>query len=169
MMTNKITKLCRVCLVTLVVISTDVLAFADDEIGCPSRLTVQQSVDQDVSGWQKNDSHKSHLFMNVSFSEDSPDKKIILAPTREKTVRHTLIKEWELPKSTKGYWVSCHYDDAKATVAKKLPDDVSYCKAEYDRNSSRTFVKRWQCVSEEKLKQEAKSKKRKTKNKRKTN
>jgi hypothetical protein len=168
-MMNKIMKLLLACVFTLVGVSFNILSYAAEENSCPPRLSVQHKIDQDVSDWQKKDINKNHPFVNVVFYKESTEKKNILPPSNEKEVKGASIKEWELPTLAGGYWVSCVYEGTGATVAKKLSDDVAYCKAEYDKDFTWPVVKRWGCSSSEvKLKQETKSKKRKIRYKRKT-
>ena len=121
------------------------IAHAQDLMQCPPVLKTKQSIDGEQTGWQAFNSHEKHPYVSVSFSEGTPNKKIILAPSSEKKVRGKLLAVWTLPKSTEGYWVSCLYGETSVTVARKLPDDVSYCEVEYDRNFSQPVAKRWMC------------------------
>lgn len=121
------------------------VAQAQDLLQCPPALKIQQNIDGEQTGWQALNSHEKHPYVGVSFSEGTPDKKIILAPSSEKKVRGALLAVWALPKSADGYWVSCLYAETSVTVARKLPDDVTYCEVEYDRNFSQPVAKRWQC------------------------
>jgi hypothetical protein len=114
---------------------------------CPSQLTVQQSVDQKIDGWEKYSTNGSYSFLSVFFSKGAPENRNILSPSRERKVNGVLIAEWNLPKSKEGYWVSCVYKDTGATVVRKLADDVAYCEAEHEDNSSRSVVKQWSCSS----------------------
>ncbi len=145
---KKIARLLRSCtLGFLVCAGTAVHAASPEPIQCPAALTVQQSADAGPDGWQVFNTHDKHPYVGVSFSEGPPDKKAILAPNSEKKAGGAKLAVWTLTKSAEGYWVSCLYSETSATVAKKLPDDVTYCEVEYDRNFSQPVAKRWRCSS----------------------
>ncbi len=159
MMMNKTVMAFLLCVITAVVMMMNVLAFAGDEIVCPPRLTVQHDITGNVpDDWQKHDDRSSHPFVNVMFSEGSPDLQIILAPIGKKKVKGKSIAEWEFPKSAVGYWVSCLYNNTSATIARKLPEDVAYCEVQYDKAYSSPHVERWRCLSDAQLKQRRKEK-----------
>ncbi len=163
MMMNKIGMTFLLCVITAVVMMMNVLSYAEYKFLCPSELTVQQSVVQDASGWKIYGSHKRHPFVNLSFSERGPEEEYSLVPEGYRKAKGAIIAEWELPRPTEGYWVLCEYKDTRATVARKLPEDVAYCEVEYDSRSSEPVVKKWHCLSEAELKKKAESKKRKSK------
>jgi hypothetical protein len=153
---NKIMKRNVLLVVIAAVVSMNIFACAGGNTNCPSRLTVQEDIKQSLNGWQKYSAHESHPLVNVFFSEGEPEKQVILPPTGKGKVKGAFVSEWKLPKSAKGYWVSCVYDDTSVTLARKMPDDVTYCEANYEKDSTRSVVKQWSCGNGAKPKQVAK-------------
>ncbi len=155
MMMKKIMTPFLACIIAAAITVSSAAVFAGNEIVCPTRLAVQHDIAQDVpDGWYKHDDRSDHPFMNVMFTEGSPDLLIILAPAAKREVKGELIDEWEFTGATDEYWVSCLYNGTSATVARKLPKDVAYCEVRYDKVSSSPNAKAWRCLSVEQLKQE---------------
>lgn len=121
------------------------VVFAGDAQRCPAQLSVIQVIQGAQASWQSFNSDDKHPFIGVSFSEGSPDKKVVLAPDTEQKKSSGIVASWALPPSADGYWVTCLYAETSATVGQKLPDDVRSCLVEYDGRSSPSVVLKWQC------------------------
>jgi hypothetical protein len=124
------------------------LAYASDYQQCPLNLLVNQTVQNASSDWKIFNSYEKHPYVGVSFSEGEPDKKVILAPGKEKKVKGGTLAIWDFSPSDEGYWVSCLYAETSATVAQKLPPNVQSCEAEYDVRSSPPLLKKWSCSTQ---------------------
>ena len=124
------------------------LVYASDYQQCPLDLRVTQTAQISSSEWKIFNSNGKHPYVGVSFSEGEPDKKVILAPGKEKKVKGGTLAIWDFSPSDEGYWVSCLYAETSATVAKKLPPNVQSCEAEYDVRSSPPLLKKWSCSTQ---------------------
>lgn len=121
------------------------IAYSADFRQCPLELSIKQTLQNSQTDWKTFNSHEKHPYVGVSFSEGSPDKKVILAPSTEKKMKDGINATWEFSPSAEGYWVSCLYAETSVTVSQKLPSKVQACEVEYDADSSRPVVKKWRC------------------------
>lgn len=112
---------------------------------CPAQLPVRQSVSEPVDGWTPVDQHGNYPFVRVALYPGPPGESSLIVPTVEYRGQAGLHDRWELPRRSGGYWVTCAYGNTSATLARKLPDDVDFCLADYDGRFMTLVVKHWSC------------------------
>ena len=112
---------------------------------CPAQLPVRQTVAQDIAGWTSQNQDASHPFARVTFFPGPPSQTTLIVPTLEYKGSSGLHDAWTLPRSADGYWVACGYGNTTASIARKLPDNVDYCQADYDGRFLTLVVRRWSC------------------------
>lgn len=139
-MKNKISN----TLLAIITFMTNITCAADFQ-QCPLALKVNQTTQSITSDWKIFNSDEKHPYVGVSFSEGSPDKKVILAPDKEKKIKGGVLAVWHLPTSAEGYWVSCLYAETSVTIARRLPSNIQSCAVEYDSRSSPPIIKNWHC------------------------
>ncbi len=112
---------------------------------CPPQLQVSQEIKDDTKEWKKFNVDEKYPYIGVSFSQGTPDKKVILAPTSEKKRAGNIVATWLLPPTTEGYWIACLYNGTSAIIAKQLEANVTSCEVEYDARFSSPVAKKWHC------------------------
>jgi hypothetical protein len=112
---------------------------------CPVQLPVRQTIAQDIAGWTPQNQDSSYPFARVTFFPGPPSQTTLIVPTMEYKGQAGLHDGWDLPRNATGYWVACSYGNTTASIAKKLPDNVDYCQADYDGRFLTLVVKRWSC------------------------
>ncbi|MEP6504211.1 MAG: STY0301 family protein [Betaproteobacteria bacterium] len=112
---------------------------------CPAQLPVRQTIAQDIAGWTAQNQDASYPFARVTFFPGPPAQTALIVPTLEYKGPAGLHDAWELPRNAAGYWVACGYGNTTASIARKLPDNVDYCQADYDGRFMTLVVKRWSC------------------------
>jgi hypothetical protein len=112
---------------------------------CPLEIQVEQKVIGLAADWKESDSDTQHRFVNVMFSEGEPSNQVILAPTKQKKGRRTLVNAWVFSPSATGYWLSCVYGGTSMVVSQRLPEKITACEVEYDTNFSVPVAKRVSC------------------------
>ncbi|MBC7455278.1 MAG: hypothetical protein H7335_16595 [Massilia sp.] len=136
-------------LITITSLMTNV-ACASDFQQCPLELLVNQTAQSTMSDWKIFNSDEKHPYVGISFSEGSPDKKMILAPDKEKKVKGGVLATWHFPTSAEEYWASCLYAETSVTIARRLPSNIQSCAVEYDGRSSPPIIKNWHCTLQKK-------------------
>lgn len=112
---------------------------------CPAQLPVRQMVTQDFAGWTPVNEQASYPFARVALYPGPPAESARIVPTTEFNTRAGMHDAWDLPRRPTGYWVACSYGNTTATLARKLPDNVDFCQADYDGRFMTLVVKRWSC------------------------
>jgi hypothetical protein len=112
---------------------------------CPARLPVRQTIAQDIAGWTAQNQEAGYPFARVTFFPGPPAQSTLIVPTSEYKGAAGLHDVWDLPRSASGYWVACGYGNTTVSIAKKLPDNVAYCQADYDGRFLTLVVKHWSC------------------------
>ena len=112
---------------------------------CPAQLPVTQTVSEPVAGWTPLNQQGSYPFVRVAFYPGPPAESNLIVPTIEYKGQAGLHDGWDLPRRNGGYWVACTYANTTATVARKLPDDTDFCRADYDSRFITLVVKHWSC------------------------
>ena len=84
-------------------------------------------------------------FVRVAFYPGNPAETSLIVPTIEFHGASGLHDGWVLPPRPEGYWMTCAYANTTATVARRLPDDVDFCQADYDGRFLTLVVRRWSC------------------------
>lgn len=123
-------------------------AYASETDLCPVEIFTIQNIDQSRKGrWIAYGTNEVNPWANVSFFSGPPDQKAQLAPTSEKRNGGIITVEWDLPRSTDGYWVACEYAGTTVVVARSLEANVNSCVADYSLDSGVPSIKMWQCNS----------------------
>jgi hypothetical protein len=112
---------------------------------CPAQLPVHQTIAQDIAGWTAVNEQASYPFARVALFPGPPGESARIVPTTEFNTAAGLHDAWDLPKRAAGYWLACSYGNTTATLARKLPDNVDFCQADYDGRFLTLVVKRWSC------------------------
>lgn len=113
---------------------------------CPEKIaSTQVAVGDFEDGWQSFGGTRNHPLVSVSFSVGSPDKNVVLAPSKEAAAGKSATAVWEFSESDEDYWVSCEYARTSVVIAKSLGKSVRRCTAEYDNRFSVPVVKKWGC------------------------
>ena len=112
---------------------------------CPAQLAVKQSISEPVAGWTPLNQQASYPFVRVAFYPGPPADSTLIVPTQEYKGQAGLHDSWDLPHRDGGYWMTCAYGNTTATVARKLPADTDYCRADYDGRFITLVVKHWSC------------------------
>ena len=112
---------------------------------CPAQLAVTQTVAEPVAGWTPLNQQASYPFVRVAFYPGPPADSTLIVPTLEYKGQAGLHDSWDLPHRDGGYWMTCAYANTTATVARKLPADTDYCRADYDGRFITLVVKHWSC------------------------
>jgi hypothetical protein len=112
---------------------------------CPAQLPVKQTVAEPVAGWTPLNQEGNYPFVRVAFYPGPPADNSLIVPSIEFKGRTGLHDAWSLPHRADGYWMTCAYANTTATVARKLPDGVDYCQADYDGHFLTLVVRRWSC------------------------
>ena len=112
---------------------------------CPAQLQVSQTVTAAVPGWTAQNQQASYPFARVAFYPGPPGETRLIVPKAEYKRPAGLHDGWDLPPRPGGYWMTCAYGNTTATVARKLPDKVDYCQADYDSRFITLIVKHWAC------------------------
>jgi hypothetical protein len=121
----------HLALIMILIGSNTVFAVSNAPV-CPAEIQVEQTVVGLPADWKAADSETQHRFVNVMFSEGEPSNQVILAPTRLKKGKRTLVNTWVFLPSTAGYWLSCAYTGTSMVVSQKLPEKITSCEVEYD-------------------------------------
>ncbi|MCK9688134.1 STY0301 family protein [Scleromatobacter humisilvae] len=112
---------------------------------CPAQLAVKQTVSDAIAGWTPLNQQASYPFVRVAFYPGPPADSTLIVPTQEYKGQAGLHDSWDLPHRAGGYWMTCSYGNTTASVARKLPDDTDYCRADYDGRFITLVVKHWAC------------------------
>jgi hypothetical protein len=112
---------------------------------CPAQLPVTQTVSRPIAGWTPLNQDGNYPFVRVAFYPGPPADNSLIVPSIEFRKRAGLHDGWNLPHRADGYWMTCAYANTTATVARKLPDDVDFCQADYDGRFLTLVVRRWSC------------------------
>ena len=118
---------------------------ADEEIGCPERIRLAQTVQESPSGWSPVGDESWHPVVNVRFSEGDPSQQLFLRPTVSKPGKEQDLRIWNFTPANNDYWVSCAYAQTGAIVARKLPPTVRTCEVESYRKSAESVSIRLSC------------------------
>ncbi len=112
---------------------------------CPAQLPVTQTVSEPIAGWTPLNQDGNYPFVRVAFYPGPPADNSLIVPSIEFKGRAGLHDGWDLPRRADGYWMTCAYANTTATVARRLPDDVDFCQADYDGRFLTLVVRRWSC------------------------
>lgn len=131
-------------LVMLLIGSHSVFAASNTPV-CAPEIQVEQKVIGLPADWKESDSQRQHRFVNIMFSEGEPSNQVILAPSRQKKGKRSLVNAWVFSPSTSGYWLSCVYTGTSMVLSQRLSDKITSCEVEYDTNFSAPVAKRVSC------------------------
>ena len=129
----------------MILIGSHAVFAASNAPVCPPEIQVEQKVIGLSADWKESDSQREHRFVNVMFSEGEPSDQVILAPTRLKKGKRTLVNTWIFLPSATGYWLSCAYTGTSMVVSQRLSEKITSCEVEYDTNFSVPVAKRVSC------------------------
>jgi hypothetical protein len=104
-------------------------------VHCPEQIKVEQrAVDLPV-GLRGFDSSVRHLWVNVQFSDGSPDEQAWLAPDSTRSSGKSFINVWRFTASA-SIWLACGYTGTSMVAAFRLADGVRACEVHYDATFS---------------------------------
>lgn len=116
-------------------------------MSCPQQITVASQVITPPDGWEVplvgEGGESKHYLVSSMFTDGPPIDKAFLKPskTTSGTNLHEEVLYYDFFESTKrGVWLVCMYGNTAAVVAKRLPEEIMYCKAKLPRDSSEQQV-----------------------------
>ena len=112
---------------------------------CPAQLPVKQTISEAIADWTPLDQQGNHPFVRVAFYPGPPAESSLIVPSVEYKGQTGMHDGWDLPHRQSGYWMTCAYGNTTATVARKLADDVDFCRADYDGRFFTLVVRHWSC------------------------
>jgi hypothetical protein len=129
--------------------SVSLRVVADDRPLCPSKISVAQNLlGKAPDGWSNYDAKGDYPYVGVSFWFGPPDKKALLAPSKEGQNSAGPVATWTFTKSDIDYWVACEYSRTNVVVARSIGKKVDSCTVQYDKRFSGPVAKSWSCKTE---------------------
>jgi hypothetical protein len=105
-------------------------------VHCPELLKVEQRAVDLPAGLQAFDSAERHVWVNVQFSDGSPDEQAWLAPDSTRTSGKSFTNVLRFTASASGIWLACGYTGTSLVAAHRLAGGVRVCDVHYDANVS---------------------------------
>lgn len=109
---------------------------------CPPEVTTQQSLTNSYEGWKAGREDTRFPLVSIRISEGDPSDMVWLAPTSSKSPS---IQYWLLPKSQRGYWLSCGYGSTSVYLLTKLPTSTSKCTVWLDKGYLPPVAVKYEC------------------------
>jgi hypothetical protein len=110
-------------------------AFAEP-LYCPRQIKVEQHAVDLPEGLAAFDSATHHVWVNVQFSDGSPDEQAWLAPDSTRSSGKSFTNVWRFTASASGIWLACGYTGTSVVAAHRLADGLRACEVRYDANTS---------------------------------
>jgi len=101
---------------------------------CPAEVVVAQRADAPGPDWTVSYSGYETAVAGVTIFDGPPAEQASLVPDNQKTAGDNIIQTWQLPNSSRGYWLQCNYANTTAQIARRLPASVTRCDVVYDHN-----------------------------------
>ena len=115
---------------------------ADPSMQCPTEIETTQSLRTQNSNWENSIDDTKHPMLGIRFSDGPPAEIAWLVPDRTDAGG---VQTWVLPKSARGYWVSCSYGNTKILMSKRLAATTASCRVWYDKGYAVPVAKRYEC------------------------
>lgn len=120
--------------VTILFFSSPVFA---EELLCPKSISVKQKITSLPPSWEVFAQALPYQLKAVAFFEGHPKHRAALVNDLSETIdTKTELAIWNLPRSSKGFWIECSYDQTTVALTKRLSESISQCRATYDRGIS---------------------------------
>jgi hypothetical protein len=121
---------------TLIVCACAIVAprLARAESYCPAEIVVAQRADAPGPDWAVSYSGYQTAVAGVTIFDGPPAEQASLVPDNQKSVADNIVQIWQLPNSSRGYWLQCNYANTTAQIARRLPASVTRCDVVYDHN-----------------------------------
>lgn len=127
--------------VILLVSATQGLS-ASDSAQCPSEIKSQQSLGERYDGWTGATESTRYPLVSIRLSEGNPSELVWLMPS---TTKNPTIHYWILPKSDRGYWISCGYGSTSLILFRQLPKGSSKCTVWFDKDFLPPTATKYEC------------------------
>ncbi|HXN11764.1 MAG TPA: STY0301 family protein [Candidatus Acidoferrales bacterium] len=101
---------------------------------CPVEVVVAQRADAPGPDWTVSYSGYETAVAGVTIFDGPPAEQASLVPDNQKAVGDDIIQTWQLPNSSRGYWLQCNYANTTAQLARRLPASIRRCDVVYDHN-----------------------------------
>ena len=115
---------------------------ADPTTQCPTEIETTQTLSTQNSNWENSIDDTKHPMLGIRFSDGPPAEIAWLVPDRTETGG---VQTWVLPKSDRGYWVSCSYANTKILLSKRLAATTGRCRVWYDKGYAVPVAIRYEC------------------------
>ena len=100
---------------------------------CPQKIEVEQRIVAAPEGWDTAQATATVALASVTFFNGPPSEKAALNFDSEDQQKRDWIAFWHFPPSTRGYWISCGYENSPAAISRRLPEGVRSCLVTYER------------------------------------
>lgn len=102
-------------------------------LSCPSKIEVEQRVTAVPRGWESAQVTVTASLASVTFFDGPPAERASLKYDSEERQKRNWVARWNLLPNTRGYWISCGYENTATVISRRLPDDVRSCAVTYER------------------------------------
>lgn len=109
---------------------------------CPREVATQQSLTNSYDGWKAGREDTRFPHVSIRISEGDPSETVWLAPTSSK---NPSVQYWLLPKSQRGYWLSCGYGSTSVYLSTRLPAGTSQCTVWFDKGYLPPVAVKYEC------------------------
>ena len=103
------------------------------DVGCPMKIEVSQSLAAPQDGWTGGQDKLPTELAGISVFDGPPEQLADLVPDDGKETGDSRSDVWNLPKSERGYWLTCRYSSTTVTLTRPLPAAVTRCEAVYEK------------------------------------
>jgi hypothetical protein len=83
-------------------------------------------------GWTEGLSGLPTELAGISVFDGPPEELAELVPDDGLHAADARSDIWDLPKSDRGYWLTCRYSSTTVTLTRQLPATVTRCEAVYE-------------------------------------
>lgn len=102
-------------------------------ITCPPKIEVEQRVTAVPGGWETAQATATVPLASVTFFDGPPAERASLKYDSEDRQKREWVAFWNLAPNTRGYWISCGYENTTAVVSRRLPENIRSCAVTYER------------------------------------
>lgn len=113
----------------VIALPTAVLA----DVSCPMKIDVEEKIAAPQAGWTEGLSGLPTELAGISVFDGPPEELAQLVPDDGTDAADTRSDIWNLPKSDRGYWLTCRYSSSTVTLTHHLPATVTRCEAVYEK------------------------------------
>ena len=114
--------------------------FASEQ--CPAAVQTKQSLTISHHGWTASNEETRFPLVSIRFSDGDPSDKAWLAPDGSKK---PTVQYWNLPKSNRGYWISCGYGSTNIILYSQLPKYATKCEVWLDIGYQPPIALKYKC------------------------